>query len=85
MFGFQRLGAATKKVVCWEVVLGGGVRRFASAERRRCVLICFFSDFTEETGDSPLKRVLSEKEAQTGVQSAGSPHKTTQEGQSPLP
>uniref|UniRef100_A0A674N8B0 Capping protein regulator and myosin 1 linker 1 n=1 Tax=Takifugu rubripes TaxID=31033 RepID=A0A674N8B0_TAKRU len=33
----------------------------------------------------PLKRMLSEKEGQTGVQSAGSPNKTTQDGGSQFP
>lgn len=55
---------------------------------------CVFSDFADESTDSPgsssvspkvtplppLKRRLSEKEGLTGVQSAGSPNKTTQEG-----
>lgn len=56
-------------------------------------------DFADESTDSPgsssvspkvtplppLKRMLSEKEGQTGVQSTGSPNKTTQEGGSLFP
>lgn len=63
------------------------------------VLTVFCVIFIDESTDSPgsgtvspkvttlppLKRMLSEKEGQTGVQSAGSPNKTTQEGGSLFP
>lgn len=63
--------------------------------------MCLCLIFTDESADSPssgsgsgspnittlppLKRRLSEKEGQTGAQSAGSPNKTTQEGGSLFP
>lgn len=59
------------------------------------VIFFFIDESTDSPGSGtvspkvttlpPLKRMLSDKEGQTGVQSAGSPNKTTQEGGSLFP